>query len=115
MSVETLDHLFWYCSHSQHFWNEFTHFLKALNVNVSLNLRMVSLGITDNIRNKIAINYILICAKYFIFINKCLNNIPKFPCFKNYFKRQIDIEKAIAQRNDKLETHDNKWKWLNIP
>ena len=114
MYIESLDHLFWYCSHIQHFWNEFTHFLKTLNVNIQLNLRTVSLGITDNVRNKIAINYILICAKYFIFINKCLNNIPKFPCFKNYFKRQIDIEKAIAQRNDKLVTHDNKWKWFKI-
>ena len=76
---------------------------------------MITFGITDNVRNQIAINYILICAKYFIFVNKCLNTIPQFPCFKNYFKKQIDVEKAIAQINDKLEVHENKWNWLTIP
>jgi hypothetical protein len=70
MSIETLDHLFWYCSYSQHFWNEFTHFLNSLNINIQLNLNMVTFGIIDNVRNQTAINYILFCAKYFIFVNK---------------------------------------------
>ena len=88
MLTETLDHLFWYCSYSQHFWNELTHFLKSLNINIQLNLKMITFGITDNVRNQIAINYILICAKYFIFVSKCLNTIPQFPCFKNYFNKR---------------------------
>ena len=113
--METLDHLFWYCYHSQHFWNEFANFMNSLNVNTQLNLKIISFGITDTLRNKNAINYTLLCAKYFIFVNKCLNTIPKFQCFKSYLKSQIDVEKAIAHSNDKLEVHENKWNWLNIP
>ena len=115
MFIETLDHLFWYCSYSQHFWNEFNTFLIGLNIFIQLNLKTVSFGITDSIKNNSAVNYLLVCAKYFIFINKCLNTTPKFSCFKNYFKRQIEVEKSIAQVNDKLEVHANKWDWLILP
>ena len=55
-------------------------------------------------------NYILLCAKYFIFLNKCHTTIPSCNCFKKYLYKQIDIEKIIAQQRDKLESHNFKWR-----
>ena len=62
--------------------------------------------------NTKAKNYIILCAKYFIFLNKCRNTIPSINNFTYYLYKQIDIEKQIAQENDKLESHDIKWSFL---
>ena len=57
-------------------------------------------------------NYIILCAKYFIFLSKCRNTIPWINNFTNYLYKQIDIEKHIAQENDQLESHENKSSFL---
>ena len=57
-------------------------------------------------------NYIILSAKYFIFLNKCRNTIPSIQYFKNYLCKQIDIEKQIAQEKDILESQDIKWNFL---
>ena len=54
-------------------------------------------------------NYIILCAKYFIFLNKCHKTIPLLNNFKNYLYKQINIEKHIALEKDKLESHNIKW------
>ena len=112
MQIETAKHLFWECRHTQHFWNELSNFLKIKHMELNLGYELISCGITiinknPNIKIK---NYILLCAKYSIFLNKCHTTIPSFNCFKNYLYKQIDIEKIIAQQRDKLESHNFKWR-----
>ena len=112
MHVETAKHMFWECRHTQHFWNELSNFLKTKNIEITLSYELVSFGFIKSIlnpSNKIK-NFILLCAKYFIFLNKCHLTIPVFINFKNYLYKQIDIEKHIAQQRDKLESHELKWR-----
>ena len=106
--IETSKHLFWECGHSQHFWNELSTFLKSKNIEINFSYELISFGFikhnkTPNAKVK---NYILLCAKYFIFLTKCHEKIPMFKRFKNYLYNQIDIEKHIAQQRDKLESHN---------
>ena len=111
MYVDTAKHMFWECRHTQHFWNELSNFLKSKNMDFNLNFELISFGFikynnNPNIKMK---NYIILCAKYFIFFfNKCHETIPDFNFFKNYLYKQIDIEKQIAQQRDKLESHNLK-------
>ena len=80
----------------------------------NLNFELISFGFIqyNNIPNIKMRNYIILCAKYFIFLNKCHETIPDFNFFKNYLYKQIDIEKQIAQQRDKLESHNLKWSVL---
>ena len=114
MNVETAKHMFWECRHIQHIWNEVTTFLQTKNIYINLNFEIISFGLIKNMKNPITImkNYIILCAKYFIFLSKCHINIPLFNCFINYLYSQIDIEKYIAQQRDRLESHENKWRFL---
>ena len=114
MNEETNKHLFWECIHTQHFWTELSIFLQTKNMNLIFTYETISFGIikfmqNPNTRVK---NYIIMCAKYFIFLNKCRNTIPSINFFKTYLYKQIDIEKQIAQEKDKLESHDIKWSFL---
>ena len=111
MNVETNKHLFWECIHTQHFWAELSGFLKTKNMNIDFNYETISFGLTKGMQNpntKLK-NYIILCAKYFIFVNKCRNTTPSLNYFKTYLNKQIDIEKQIAQEKDKLESHNMKW------
>ena len=94
------------------FLERIVKFLKTKNIEINLNYELVSFGFIKSIKNpnnKIK-NFIILCAKYFIFLNKCHITIPIFNNFKNYLYKQIDIEKHIAQQRDKLESHEQKWR-----
>ena len=67
-------------------------------MDLNLNFEIIYFGFikynkNPNIKVK---NYIILCAKYFIFLNKFHETIPLFNCFKNYLYKQIDIEKHIV-------------------
>ena len=80
MHVETAKHLFWECRHTLHFWNELSNFLKTKHMDLNLSYEIISFGITTFNQNPNTIfkNYILLCAKYFIFLNKCHYDHTKF-------------------------------------
>ena len=83
-------------------------------MNLIFNYETISFGLIKNMQNpntKVK-NYIILCAKYFIFLSKCRNTIPSINNFTNHLYKQIDIEKQIAQENDQLESHENKWSFL---
>ena len=114
MNVETNKHLFWECIHTQHFWAKLSMFLQTNNMNLIFTYETISFGLIKFMQNPNtkAKNYIILCAKYFIFLNKCRNTIPCINNFTYYLHKQIDIEKQIAQENDKLESHGIKWSFL---
>jgi len=111
-NVKEIRHLFWECTHIQHFWSNISNYLESLNFSIELNYRTISLGI-ENKRNETctqAKNFIILSAKYFIFKKKCLNEMPRANNFIFYLKKQIEIEKIIALSKDKLEIHEAKWR-----
>ena len=80
-------------------------------MNIYFNYETISFGLVKGMPNpntKLK-KYIILCAKYFIFLNKCRNTTPSMKYFKTYLNKQIDIEKQIAQEKDKLESHNMKW------
>ena len=81
------------------------------NIDVTFNLLIITFGIQNKqYENSSIVNFIIINAKYFIYINKCRKGIPSCNAFKTYLFKSIEIEKEIALRNDTLEKHYHKWR-----
>ena len=110
MDVETVNHLFWNCAHTQTFWSRIKQFLSSKDIDITLDLKNITFGIQDKCRYRLVLNFIIVSAKYFIYINKCKNSIPNIEGYKIYLNKCIDIEKHIALNNDKLQQHCEKWR-----
>ena len=110
MEIETVNHLFWICIHTQTFWSKIKQCLSSKNINITLDLKNITFGIQEKCRYKLVLNFIILSAKYFIYINKCRNSIPNIEGYKVYLIKCIDIEKHIALNNDKLQQHCEKWR-----
>lgn len=111
MEIETVNHLFWECIHVQHFWRELSHFLSNCNINIPLNLKTVSFGITHkfNETDKQVQNFIIVSAKYFIFRNKYQKTVPSFRHYMSFLKNRLKIEKEIYFLKDRLAQFSRKW------
>ena len=90
----------------------FVLFLNQKNLDINFSLEKISVGIDIRKKRAHAINYIIICARQFIFKNKHRNNIPRFNTFHQYLSYMIQIEKQIALAHDQIEKHQNKWDFV---
>jgi exonuclease III len=109
MYVETPEHLFWECMNTQIFWTELTKFLISKNIQVLLTYKLVSFGLLGNNLHSEQINFILIYAKYFIYMCKIKTLTPSILHFQHKLQNEIEIEKQIALNHDKLEYYESKW------
>ena len=111
MNIETIQHLFWECPHTQHFWQNINKLISNFGTHTLSNYATISLGLQENTNSPktTIINFIIIMAKYFIFKCKYAKQTPSYVFFKNVLHKRIEIEKQIAFNKDKLHTHDMKW------
>ena len=65
--LETIEHLFLYCSKVCMFWDELKVVFSPLNILVSFDIRDVLFGILDTDNISILVNYILLESKHFIY------------------------------------------------
>ena len=107
--VETLEHLFWECSHVQTLWNHLGRLFQEKHYNVPLNFKTISFGITDTTKDMDVVNFIILIMKYYIYQIKNRKLTPNFEGFLSYLKIRISIEKEIALKNDRLSKHILKW------
>ena len=84
MHIETLEHLFWECNMVQAFWSNFCNRCNFLNMDFKIDFQTICFGEYNNSIIAKAKNFILFCAKYYIFLCKCRKTIPTFLCFKLY-------------------------------
>ena len=84
MYTESLNHLFWECHVVQEFWRDLKIFRATKSFNINFNYENISFGILDNVHSCYTKNFIVLNAKYFIFINKCNKSTPVFSNYKKY-------------------------------
>ena len=103
---ESLYHLFWECEKTKIFWESIFSWLQAfkivskednLQVDVALVLR------PDNSKHKLQINFILLLSKYFIWMCKSNQCIPRVEEFLQFVKVNHLIEKKDPQSSRKWE------------
>lgn len=107
---ETLVHLFVNCEELKTFWNTFQLFINdKLNPNIVLNTTTILFGFSDNILHVLALNCLLLCAKFSIYKSKFNATVPTFSLFFSDAKVIINSEKIIAEKSNSLPAHLNKW------
>ena len=109
---ETLEHLFWTCSHVQHLWNRLSNYLYTKNIKIKLDYKMICFGYLDKSKDTDIVNFLILTMKYFIFFMKYRKRIITFTMFKNYLDTRITIEKEIALINNKILEYNKKFQML---
>ncbi len=108
--TEDIQHCFWNCTEITPFWNQFqTHLLGS---SLELTLKDVILGLLDFETSKF--NFLILHAKYYIYICKMDESKPRYAVFVNFLKSCRETEKFIAVRNNRFNNWSNKWKNFNL-
>ena len=83
-------HLFWFCSKVELFWKRLIASLKDRNFlsNDYLLNNLVALGLKpDTSKNKATINFVLLLARFYIWLCRSKGNIPTIENFKPFLKQ----------------------------
>ena len=105
--IETQAHLFYECYIVQEFWNQFRNYLTENGMNMNVTKENIFLGICEKDRD--FVNFLIICAKHYIYCCKYRLAHPTIQGFKNTIKQKEHIEKLIALHNNCYEKHARKW------
>ena len=90
MAKMTLGVLFWFCSKTELFWKHLIAFLKdrkLLSNDYLLNSFVVLGLMPDTFKNKAAINFVLLLARFYIWLCRSKGNIPTIENFKPFLKQ----------------------------
>ena len=113
--VDNLEHYFYYCGDTLHFWNQVENWLNDLfATSVKLTVLTVLLGVLNYEPDHFhAINYVILIGKYFICQSK-KNQKDLF--FYNYLytlKSKLDIDKTVYFQNNRQEVFANRFSILS--
>ena len=109
VSPETVNHLFYECTHTNQFWKDFKNFWFALSgKHVELSLQDVMIGKLDEVSG--LLNYFLTVAKWHIWTSRkrCLS--PDIAAFKEVINMKYKTEKYIAVKNNTQRKFQARWK-----
>ena len=109
VEIETLEHVFYECDIIKDFWNRVGAWINdKVGSDVSANRENIFLGY--NVTNPpMAINYIILLGKQFIYKCKLHKTTPKCFVFVRNINDFIKIEHIIASNKNKLSSHYAKW------
>ena len=111
--LETIEHVFFYCTKVRIFWDDLKALLNSVNITVSFDIKDVLLGFLDTSDSiNILINYIVLESKFFIYRCKLNKGPLKLRLLVNKFKKTFETERVIARKSNKTHFHDKKWKPL---
>lgn len=114
MHTETIKHLFWDCQHVQAFWAPFNNLIQSYFTDFRITYLSICFGVQENINNNLLINFCILLAKQFIFKSKYKNITPSFESYKKLVNKTRILEKVIACKKNKLQSHNIKWGPLNF-
>ena len=111
---ESPEHLFFYCHFSTSFWMQTVNWLKNIDLKTDkLDVKDVILGFTKMKAHWTLFNHIIIVGKQTIYFNRSTRTNPTLPQLIEKLKYIEHIEYSIANRNDRLKFHNQKWKVFN--
>ena len=93
-------------------WSQLNNFLNLKSFNVIISKRIAFFGYNKMHYQKNVLNYIIFLMKFYIIRSKYRKTDPNFQSFLNYLQLNKDIEAEIALRNDKIEIHNEKWRFF---
>lgn len=97
---ETINHMFWDCTHSQGFWQDLNLLLnRKLNTQIKFKTEYILFGCLDDIvsiKKTYIINFIILLAKFHIHTSKYSKQKPNLTVFLAYLKFYLDTLKLCT-------------------
>jgi hypothetical protein len=108
---ETISHLFWSCGITQIFWKDLIHRMTEGNTsnNLKLSEEFILFGTSQNIQTDSVLDFIILCAKFFLYKCKLENSLPRLHCFLKVLQHAYTVEKRIFWLKGKSEQFDEAW------
>ena len=101
--------MFYECTHTNQFWNDFKNFWFALSGKyVEFSLQDVLIGKLDEVND--LLNYFLNVAKWHIWMSRKGGLTPDIPTFKEVINMKYKTEKYIAVKNNTQRKFQARWK-----
>ena len=108
MYEQTISHLFWNCHKVAHFWRSLEDLVRNACTHLqsfSFSEELILFGDKDDLEIDLILYLIISIAKYFIFLCKIENNIPRLQQFHPFLKFRLLIEKK-SQTDPKKSKFD---------
>ena len=110
LEKQSLVHMLYNCRESLLFWEKFTQWWQEkFSETIVLSVDAILFGWHQNANNKRVLNYILIIAKYYIFITSVCDNKLSFDCFLLRLNSKLDVLRTIAIKNKSLNKFETTW------
>ncbi|KAK6186344.1 hypothetical protein SNE40_008396 [Patella caerulea] len=112
--IETVNHLFIYCTYTQRIWNEMYEIFAKANINVNITHKEIHLGcldksVFDNFPKWSFVNQIIFLTKYYVYKSKLEATIPTCERYRAFLQSRKSLELEIFKTNKKIL---NKWTFL---
>lgn len=108
-SNESIVHLFWKCDKTQQFIRNVKGWLNTYNIHYDMNEKHFLLGLQEeHILSKI-LNFIILYAKYYIYLARCKHQALYISVFQKKLKFMYKVHKQIAFSNQEEETFQKDW------
>ncbi len=109
---ENILHVFYECQTVSNFWQKVENFI---NSHFDSNLRITKYSVMfGSDSNTHIVNHILLLAKRFIYISSLQQISPSFDRFLTSIKDICKIEQFIANKNNRYNDFEKKWKELPL-
>ena len=107
--TDSIEHRFWQCRITNELWSEIMQWYNQL---ANTNMKCTYALVISNNSNFILLDFIILSTKYYIYKCFIAKSRPTLENLVNEIKYFENIEKDIAIRRKKIETHKTKWKML---
>ena len=99
-SKDSIEHVFWRCTHVQFFWKRIADMLKSkctTCTNITLTQNLILFGTDDIVKTDSVLDLIILLGKNFIYKCKFDKCLPTIQSFENYLTVRYKIEKHNAK------------------
>jgi hypothetical protein len=109
-SEDTIEHYIFQCNPVRIFWSKIEQWWNSTSTcPVVLTEKHILFGIYYDLKYFVAINYIILCGKMYIYRQKMNEKIICFNYFLNELKFKLDIEKTICETKNTLSHFNKRW------
>ena len=106
---DTMEHFFFNCNDSNIFWNSLSEWSKC---NIDFNITDIMFGLEDSDIKMKVFNFMIIFAKRYIHDQKLMEKKILLTDFLSLLKHEIELERLIYMKSDKLDIFDFKWNFV---
>ena len=108
-SNESIIHLFWQCQMTQNFIKSVIAWLSTYDIDCHISEKYFILGWQEEQSYSKVLNFIILYAKYYIYLTRCKEQPLSLLVFKYKLKFMFKVHKQIAYTEEKHETFLKEW------